>query len=444
MKKGVFILMLLPLFLNAQIITTIAGNGTVGYKGDGGNAVSAEFNRPVSTRFDRVGNIYVADWVNNVIRKIDMDGIITTVAGNGYGAGLPGVGGYAGDGGPATAAELFGPSDVAFDIAGNMFIADNDNALIRKVTTSGIISRFAGIGTFGYNGDGIPATSAQLNYPCGLVFDKAGNLYFSDAGNRRVRKIDHSGIIITVAGNGISGNSGDNGPATAAQFQVPCMLAISPSGDLYIPDWRSNSIRKVNSLGIITTVAGNGAASDTGDGGPAIAASIYGCQAVAFDSMGNYYISSLPSCYIRKVNTSGIISTVVGTGTCGFYGEGGSATAAQIQTDVVCSLHVFGNLFIADEKNGRIRKVTYNHTAINEIKQPLQNIIIQPNPAHNTITTTTLDKIESIALINLIGQEVFKQFYSKAEKSEIDISSFANGIYFVKVNGVYAGKFLKE
>jgi hypothetical protein len=228
MKRITILLLLFSLTVHGQIITTIAGKGSVGYSGDGGLATNAEFNLPYSVKFDHSNNLYIADWKNHVIRKIDNSGIITTIAGTGSG-------GYSGDGGPASTARLRAPVDIAFDAIGNIYIDDNGNNAIRKVTMDGTITTIAGTGVLGYNGDGIPATSAKLYAPLGLVFDNAGNLYFSDEGNARVRKIDNSGIISTVVGTGVVGYSGDGGQATNAELRQPCWLTISPSGDLYIP-----------------------------------------------------------------------------------------------------------------------------------------------------------------------------------------------------------------
>ncbi len=441
------VFVLLPWVGWGQVITTIAGNGTIGYSGDKGPSILAEFNRPSVLRFDRLGNMYIADWVNNVIRKINTLDIVTTVVGNGYGAGTS-TGGYTGDGGPATAAELFGPGDIAFDKVGNMYVADNGNAAIRKVDTAGIITTIAGTGMFGYNGDNIPATSAQLSFPLGLVFDSLGNLYFSDEGNRRVRKINSMGIITTIAGNGTGGNGGDGGPATTAQLRQPCFLAISPAGDIYIPDWANHTVRKVNSAGIITTVAGNAAAATYGDGGPATAANISGCSAVIFDAAGNYIISNVISCAIRKVNTLGIITTIIGTDSCGFSGDGGPATAAQIQSDAVCSaVDAAGNLYLTDERNNRIRKVSYHNIDVKEVNNVASNISLYPNPAITEITITAPNKIKEVSVWNMVGQkECTKE--CNTLKTELNISGLPAGVYFVRVvdedGGVVVRRVVKE
>jgi len=388
-------------------------------------------------KFDGVGNMYIANQVNNVIRKISASGIIATIAGSG-------VAGYMGDGGQATDSKLYIPDDVAFDADGNLYIADGGNAVIRKINTLGVITTFAGIIGGGFGGDGGPAIAAQLNDPFGIVFDNIGNLYFSDGGNYRVRKISTSGIITTVAGTGISGCSGDGVPATAAQFKIPGYLAISSTGEIYIPDWECRTVRKINNLGIISTVAGGG--SETGDGIPATAALLNSPEAVVIDNSGNLYISSYTTCAIRKVSTSGIISTVVGDNTCGYSGDGGPATAAEINQEAICSyVDAGGDLYIADSKNNRIRKVTYPSTAIGNVTNTAQAISIYPNPAQNEITITAPDKIETITITNMIGQSVPTPVISMKERESIlNVASLPGGVYFVSVNEVHVGKMVKE
>jgi len=253
----------------ADTITTIAGQGGVaGFAGDGGPATAAKFNQIYDIAKDSAGNIYVADAYNHRIRKIDTSGIITTVAGTG-------TAGSAGDGGPATAATLNTPFSVEVDSTGNILIAEVYGHRIRKVSTSGIISTVAGTGTLGYSGDGGTATAAQLNRPNGIAFDSAGNIYIADAYNYCVRKISTAGIISTFAGKGsIVGLAADGGPATAAKFNGMAHITTDSLNNLYIPD--AHCIRKVDTAGIITTVAGNCTAGYSGDGGPAISALING------------------------------------------------------------------------------------------------------------------------------------------------------------------------
>ena len=255
--------------------------------------------------------------------------------------------------GPATSAQLSSPNGVAWDSAGNLYIVDSGR--IRKVS-NGVIDTVAGIGIFGFSGDNGPATSAQLNYPGGVAVDSAGNLYIADTGNHRIRKVS-GGVIATVAGNGTLGFSGDNGPATSAQLNYPGGVAVDSAGNLYIADSYNFRIRKVSN-GAITTVAGNGAPGfGGGDNGPATSAPLSRPSGIAVDSAGNLYIAEFNSGRIRKV-TNGAITTVAGSGTPGFSGDRGSATSAQLNGPEGVAVDSAGNLYIADFGNNRIRKVS--------------------------------------------------------------------------------------
>ncbi len=341
------------------IINTVAGSGTYGYSGDNGQATSAALGVIYSgVAFDAVGNIYIADSGNNRIRKVTAStGIITTVAGNG-------TSGYSGDGGQATSAMLSGPEGLALDSAGNIYIADTGNNRIRKVTAStGIITTVAGNGASGYSGDGGQATSASLYYPYSVAFDAAGNLYIADEQNHRIRKVTAStGVITTVAGNGTAGYSGDGGQATSAELNFRWGLALDSAGNLYIADCMNNRIRKVTaSTGIITTMAGNGTAGYSGDGGQATSAELYYPAGLALDSAGNLYIADDTNNRIRRVTASaGIITTVAGNGTAGYSGDGGQATSAELYYPSGLALDSAGNIYIADTMNHRIRVVGVN------------------------------------------------------------------------------------
>ncbi len=283
----------------AGIISTFAGNYTMGpgYSGDGGPATAAELNQPVGVTTDASGNVYIADEDNNRIRKVNALGIISTIAGTGKA-------GDGGDGGQDTAAELNGPWGVAFDAAGNMYIADLYNNRIRKVNAAGIISLFAGTEALtgpGYAGDGGPATAARLNYPSRVAFDASGNVYIADEYNNRVRKVNAAGIISTFAGNGTGSYGGDGGPDTAAEINIPVGVAFDAAGNLYIADAGNNRIRIVNTAGIISTIAGNGTGGYSGDGSTATAAELNGPYEVAFDGIGNMYIADNGNNVIRKV-----------------------------------------------------------------------------------------------------------------------------------------------
>ena len=405
------------------VISTIAGNGTAGFSGDNGPAVNSELNSPYAVAADANGNLYISDTVNNRIREItggvittvaaqlntplgltadsagdiffaDRDsarvrelsnGVLTTVAGNG-------MQGFSGDNGPATGAELFLPIGVALDPAGDIYISDSGEARIRKVT-NGTISTAAGGAIPPANN--IPAASAQFNNPFGIAVDSAGNVYLADRSYNRVLEISNAAVTI-VAGNGAAGFGGDGGPATAAQLSAPAGVAVDSAGNLYIADFGNSRVRKVSN-GVISTIAGNGAAGASGDNGPAANAELNGPLAVALDSTGDVYIvdsgnnsireimngvittavtglnspagiavDSTGAVYfsddsidnrIRKV-ANGVITTVAGIGSAGFSGDNGPAASAEVNQPAGIAVDSAGNLYIADVSNQRIRKVS--------------------------------------------------------------------------------------
>ncbi len=333
------------------IISTVAGGGPFKFSGDGGPATSAALQFPGDVASDAAGNLYIADSLNHRIRKVSAaGGIITTMAGNG-------IQGFSGDGGPATSAALNTPYGVTVDAASNLYIADSQNDRIRKVSPSGVISTVAGGGSA--LGDGGPATSASLG-PLGVAVDAAGNLYIADVQNQRIRRVSPSGIITTVAGNGVQGFSGDGGPATSASLRRPSRAAVDAAGNLYIADGGNSRIRKVSPSGIISTVAGNGISGSSGDCGPATSASLnfpFGIPGVALDAAGNLYIADANR--IRKISSNGMISTVAGNGVFGFSGDGGPATSAALNSPAGVAMDAAGNLYIADFSNDRIRKVVF-------------------------------------------------------------------------------------
>jgi sugar lactone lactonase YvrE len=267
------------------IITTVAGSGKGAFAGDGGPATSAGMT-PLTVTVDGADNLYIADYFNNRIRKVSPSGIITTVAGGGNPAdGL-------GDGGPATSARLSLPSGVAVDASGNLLIADSGNNRVRMVTPAGTISTFAGTGQAGFAGDGGPATAAQLNAPNAPVVDNAGRIFFTDLGNHRVRMVGPDGTIHTVAGGGNPADGvGDGGLATDAHLDLPEQIALDGAGNLFIADNHGCRIRRVGPVGIITTVAGSGQSGFSGDGGPAAQAQLSGPFGLALDQAGNLFFS---------------------------------------------------------------------------------------------------------------------------------------------------------
>ncbi|MGH8992732.1 MAG: DUF7594 domain-containing protein [Acidimicrobiia bacterium] len=318
------------------IISALAGTGTSGFSGDGGPATVARLSAPRTMAVDRSGSVYIVDTDNHRVRRVDTAGRITTIAGTG-------TAGYSGDGGPATSARLNQPHGIVVDAAGNVYIADPPNQRIRKVDTTGRITTVAGNGSSGYNGDGIAATSARLNYPKGVEIGADGRLYIADNNNHRVRMVDGAGLIRTVAGTGSSGFSGDGGPATAARLAEPRNIAFGPDGSLFIVDQINDRIRRVNPAGTISTYAsGFGLARD-----------------VAVDPAGNVYVADESHSKVYRVDTAGRIFTFAGSSSSGDSGDGGPATSARLDHPRgVAWDPATGRVLIADTMNHRIRRVS--------------------------------------------------------------------------------------
>jgi uncharacterized protein (TIGR03437 family) len=336
------------------VITTVVGNGGKGFGGDGGPAKSALVNTPFSATVDPSGNIFVADTFNFRVRKVGSDSNIGTVAGNATYR-------YTGDGGNAISATLV-PAGVATDSSGNLYIADTGNNRIRKVTSAGIISTIVGNGLPSFSGDGGPAINAGLSGPRGVFVDAGNNLYIADTGNNRIRKVTPNGAITTFAGLGPAGFSGDNGPANKAQLFRPYAMVVDGAGNVIIADSWNNRIRKVTPDGNITTIAGNGYSSFGGDGGPATSAALFGPFGVAVDRGGNIYIADINNFRIRKVTPTGAISTIAGAPIPGFAGDGGPASHAQFDSPYAVAVDGAGNLFVSDISNHRIRKIDTSGT----------------------------------------------------------------------------------
>ena len=332
----------------AGTITTVAGNGTYGFSGDGGSAVNASLGYPAGVAVDASGTLYISDSANNRIRRVSPSGTITTYAGTG-------VAGTTGDGGPAANATFNQPRQIAFDSTGNLYITDDRR--LRRITPQGTVSTVAGNDSYVTTGDGGPAVSAGLPLPYGLAIDAGGNIFVSDAGSNVVRKIDTSGIIQTVAGNLQQAYSGDGGPATSASLNGPRGVAVDASGTVYIADTLVNRIRKVSG-GIISTIAGNGTFKFGGDNGPAVLALLDQPSEVAVDGSGNVYIADQGNHRVRKIAPSGVITTIAGNGIRGFSGDGGPAAAASLNQPSGVALDARGNLYIADQNNHRIRRIT--------------------------------------------------------------------------------------
>jgi trimeric autotransporter adhesin len=356
-------------------INSIAGNGTAGYLGDGGPATSAELNGPYGLAIDNAGNLYIADPANNRVRKVALGtGIISTFAGNG-------TAGYSGDNGPATSAELKVPVGMALDGAGNLYIADEGNSVIRKVNASGTITTMAGNNTVGYSGDNGLATSASLYAPSGVAVDNSGNLYIADTGNNRIREVAAAtGIITTIAGTGTAGYSGDNGAAVSATLNKPSAVVEGSTGNLYVLDTGNNVVRLVNTTGTITTIAGNGTAGYSGDDGPATGATLHTPYGLNIDSSGNLYIADSANNVVRMVSTAGIISTIAGNGTAGYSGDNGAAISATLDNPQGVTIDNQGNVYISDQSNNRVR----------EVSTPTGSVVFPTTPVGSTSTGVTV------------------------------------------------------
>jgi uncharacterized protein (TIGR03437 family) len=339
----------------AQTITTYAGNGNAGFSGDGGPAVLAEINDTVGLAVDASGNIYLADQNNNRVRKVTAStGIISTIAGTSSS-------GFSGDGGPATSATLNGPTGVCLAPTGDVYVNDQGNHRVRKIAVAtGIITTVAGNGSTVPSGDGGLATSAGMQIPIRCAVDSGGNLYIVDQGSNAevVRKVNSAGIISLVAGvYGGSGFSGDGGPATSATMFNLTAITIDPAGNLYLTDQSDQRIRMVNTSGIISTVAGNGIQGYSGDGGSATAAELNYPGETSVDAAGNLYIVDTVNQRIRKVS-GGIITTVAGTGVLGYAGDGSLAAQAEFNYPFAITIDPSANIYVGDNGNSRVRQIT--------------------------------------------------------------------------------------
>jgi gliding motility-associated-like protein len=334
-----FFLFVADTSLSAQVITTIAGNGTYGYSGNGGPATSAQLAWCIGVITDNAGNVYIADFDNDVIRKVNSAGIISNFAGIN-------IAGNTGDGGPAISAQVYHPAWLSFDHAGNLYFIDQNGVAIRKVNTSGTISTLTGNFPPGYSGDGGLLINAQFHQITGISFDLSDNMYIADGGNNVIRKVNTSGTITTVVGNGTPGFSGDGGPAIASQLGGPYAVVFDNTGNMYIPDLGNSRIRKVSTNGIITSIAGNGTMGYSGDGGQAANAQLYYPWSIAIDNANNIYIGDAGNYVIRKIDPAGIISTFAGNGSYGNTGDGGPAISAELGEIGTVAVDNSGNVFV--------------------------------------------------------------------------------------------------
>lgn len=414
--------------LSAQDISTIAGTGTPGINGDGSKAVLAQLYVPTDIAIDRAGNVLIADFIGSRIRKIDAaTGTISTIAGP---------------------SDLSYPSGIALDKDENIFVADLQNNKIKKIMAStGNITTVAGGGIQGYGGDGGPATQALLNNPNDVFIDNEGNIIIADGNNSRVRMINTTtNIISTIAGCGLKSNNpsspaerGDGGPAITAKIDGPISAKSDNSGNLYIVDYLSSVVRMVNSqTGIITTIAGTGKAGYNGDGIAAVAAQLNTPTDIDLDGQGNIYLSDMQNNRIRKIDAAtGIITTIAGNGIKGFSGDANIATEAEIAMPEGLKLDNEGNVYIADSYNSLVREIKYKPASLFAESQKDNNngdFTISPNPGKGIYYINSLagKKINQLELYDVNGKLCRMEY--TPESFKIDISGMSAGVYFLKIN----------
>ncbi|MCI5193972.1 MAG: hypothetical protein D3915_12750 [Candidatus Electrothrix sp. AU1_5] len=413
---------------NSSIITTFAGTGSPGYNGDDIPAAEATIDQPDDVSVDRFGNVFIADRSNHRIRKVDTNGIITTVVGTGSS-------GYNGDDIPAIEAKISYPDDVVVDQLGNIFIADTGNNRIRKVDTNGIITTVAGNGIEGDGGDGGLAIEAELETPYEVAVDEVGNIFIVNVigyYNDSIRKVDTNGIITTVAGGGSS--TGDNIPAVQAKIRAAGII-VDQAGNFLIADPVHDRIRKVNSSGIITTIAGTGSSGYSGDGGPAIEARLNSPTDVALDQAGNLFICDEYNSRIRKIDPNGIITTVAGNGSSGYAGDGGSAIEASLDDPIEVAVDQLGNIFMAEYDHHRVRKVEFASAVFrSDLLAPGEIPFADPNGLGYIMSATGLHK----KTIDLDSGIVLQEFGYDTDDNLISITDQFGNVTGIErdVNGI--------
>jgi len=429
MKNSIIILILTLLSAaqcSAQVITTIAGTGIDSTYGDGGPAIAAGIGQDEGVAVDLAGNVYISDGAFNRIRKINTSGVISTLAGNG-------TPGFSGDGGPATSAEIDEPAAIKVDDSGNVYFVDQGNVRIREVNTHGTIFTFAGAGFVGYYGDGGPATEAAFSGSLDIAFDRSGNLYIADEDNNRVRKVS-GGIITTFAGIGGRGaDSGDGGSATAAELGGPIAVTVDSVGNVYISE--GIRIREVTTDGSIHTIAGTGGLGYSGDGGPATAATFNGIAGLAVNKLGYLYLSDQFNNVIRNISPSGIVNTIAGDGLNGFSGDGGPAILAELDEPWGIAVNSESNIFIADMNNHVIRELSAP-TSIETLNASPGEINIFPNPVMGAdlLQLNTVLSPAAYQLRTMVGTVVFQGTLATGNNS-LSLSGLPPAPYIMEITG---------
>ncbi len=372
------------LSIKAQTVSTLAGSGTLGYIDGTGTASS--FNNPWGLYAASNGDVYVSDTYNHVIRKITPAGVVTTFVGSGVAGGADGTG---------TAATFNGPSGICGDLAGNLFVIDYFGNKIRKITPAGDVTTIAGSGSAGFaNGNG---TSATFSSPYDICIDATGNLYVTDATNHSIRKITPTGDVTTFAGLGTPGSQ--DGTTSNATFNNPLGIAIDGANNIYICDVGNSKIRKITAAGVVSTIAGSGSGGSAD--GPGSTATFYNNFGLCIDANGNLYVADSYNNKIRKILPDGTVSTYTGTGTAGMD-NGGLSTATFDRPHNIC-IDALGNFYIADTFNRLIRKITTSFASIDENSQnPV--FTLAPNPASTNISLTTDEPVISILVYNVLGE----------------------------------------
>lgn len=462
------------------LVSTFAGSGSAG--SSNANGIAATFNLPTVVAIDRFGNVFVVDRSNHKIRKITPNGDVTTFAGSGVSGAADGVG---------TAASFRFPDGAVFDSHDNLFISDQSNHKIRKITPDGTVSTFAGIGSIG-SANGI-GTAASFYYPAGMAVDASDNLLIADYGNNKIRKITPDGTVTTFAGTGVAGAL--EGDALSAQFNGATGVCVDRSGTVFVADYYNNKIRKIDTLGTVSTFAGSGAMGSAD--GIGTAASFYYPAIVSVDVHNNLLVTDEENHKIRKITHDGTVSTFAGNGTPG--SNDGLAASAQFNFPTGVAVDLLNTVFVADYSNNKIRKIkTYGYTITPELPSGLNfdtatglisgtptvvspatdytitasnpdgeslftisitvenelgltgaemsRLAVYPNPATETLSIATLGIIPEIEIYNLLGQKLLKKTNLKSEE-KINISSLANGWYLIQAtvgNATKTGKFLKQ